>query len=115
MARRCIQAEAAGVHCVGVWGKQGKALRAAPVAGMYGRGMIRHYGVHDVLESQMTAMTPDFNAAKAGYSPNNLDACVYCGLYFFDELVPELAETPAGEYRPPQHRRPDYRLPGMEG
>jgi phage terminase large subunit-like protein len=49
----------------------GKRLRAEPVAAMYEQGRIKHIGVYDKLEEQMTTWTPE-----SSDSPDRLDAMV---------------------------------------
>ncbi len=56
---------------------RGKAIRAEPVAALYGRGKVIHRLPFPVLEDQMCSMTPDFDRERAGYSPDNLDAAVW--------------------------------------
>lgn len=56
---------------------RGKYLRAEPVAAAYERGMVHHVGVFAKLEDQLCALTPDFNARSAGYSPDRADALVW--------------------------------------
>jgi len=56
---------------------RGKYLRAEPVAAAYERGMVHHAGVFAKLEDQLCALTPDFDARAAGYSPDRADALVW--------------------------------------
>jgi phage terminase large subunit-like protein len=49
----------------------GKKLRAEPVAAMYEQGRIKHVGVYEKLEEQMTIWTPE-----SSDSPDRLDAMV---------------------------------------
>jgi phage terminase large subunit-like protein/ribosomal protein L40E len=49
----------------------GKKLRAEPVAAMYEQGRIKHYGIYEKLEEQMTIWTPE-----SPDSPDRLDAMV---------------------------------------
>jgi hypothetical protein len=67
---------------VGVHAKRGKALRAEPVATMYGQGRVHHVGEWADLEAQMTTWAPGDPA-----SPDRLDALVYA--------VTHVAGTPA--------------------
>ena len=78
----------------GINAKQGKRLRAEPVAALYEQGRISHVGAFDILEDQMTGWLPD-----SGTSPDRLDALVHglteLGLAagasadrFFAELAP---------------------------
>jgi len=54
-------------------------LRAEPIAALYERGMVHHYGEFIALEDQMTTWR------QGDASPNNLDAAVW-GL---TELLPD--------------------------
>lgn len=54
-----------------VWSKQGKALRAEPVALCYEQGRVHHLGFFAELESQMTQWVPG-----EGKSPDRIDALV---------------------------------------
>ncbi len=56
---------------------RGKFTRAEPVAALYEQGRVRHCGVFARLEDQMCLMTPDFDRARAGYSPDRVDALVW--------------------------------------
>ncbi len=56
---------------------RGKFARAEPVAALYEQGRVRHCGVFARLEDQMCLMTPDFDRARAGYSPDRVDALVW--------------------------------------
>ena len=49
----------------------GKKLRAEPVAAMYEQGRIKHVGIYEKLEQQMTLWTPE-----SPNSPDRLDAMV---------------------------------------
>jgi phage terminase large subunit-like protein len=77
----------ANVPFTSVRATRGKVLRAEPVAALYEQGMVHHLGVYPQLEDQMTAFTSDFDKAKAGYSPDRVDALVW-GL---SELLVEAA------------------------
>ena len=56
---------------------RGKAVRAEPVAALYEQGRVHHVGAFPALEDQMCAFAADFDRAKAGYSPDRLDALVW--------------------------------------
>jgi phage terminase large subunit-like protein len=56
---------------------RGKFLRAEPVAAAYERGLVFHAGTFAKLEDQLCALTPDFDARAAGYSPDRADALVW--------------------------------------
>lgn len=57
----------------GVRAKEGKKLRAEPVAHLYERGLVHHVGNIDKLEEQMTEWDP----ALSKKSPDRVDALVY--------------------------------------
>lgn len=56
---------------------RGKFLRAEPIAAAYERGVVHHVGVHTKLEDQLCALTGDFDARSAGFSPDRADALVW--------------------------------------
>jgi phage terminase large subunit-like protein len=56
----------------GVVAKQGKRLRAEPIAALYEQGKVSHIGHFPVLEEQLTTWLPD-----SGESPDRLDALVH--------------------------------------
>ncbi len=56
---------------------RGKSARAEPVAALYEQGRIHHVGAFSQLEDQMCAFTSDFDRARAGYSPDRVDALVW--------------------------------------
>src|SRR5581483_2479410 len=56
---------------------RGKYVRAEPAAAAYERGLVHHVGVFAKLEDQLCALTPDFDARVAGYSPDRADALVW--------------------------------------
>ena len=56
---------------------RGKFLRAEPVAAAYERGLVFHVGAFPKLEDQLCALTPDFDARAAGFSPDRADALVW--------------------------------------
>src|SRR5215831_2253734 len=60
-----------------VWASRGKAVRAEPVSARYEQGRVHHIGTFPKLEDQMCAFTTDFDRARAGYSPDRLDALVW--------------------------------------
>ncbi len=65
------------VPVVKVHASRGKAKRAEPVAALYEQGRVRHLGAFPAMEDQMCAFTADFDPAKAGYSPDRMDALVW--------------------------------------
>ena len=60
-----------------VWASRGKTARAEPVSALYEQGRVHHIGTFSKLEDQMCAFTSDFDRARAGYSPDRLDALVW--------------------------------------
>jgi phage terminase large subunit-like protein len=56
---------------------RGKVTRAEPVAALYEQGRVHHVGAFPQLEDQMVGFTADFDRAKAGYSPDRVDALVW--------------------------------------
>jgi phage terminase large subunit-like protein len=56
---------------------RGKVARAEPVAALYEQGRVHHIGAFPRLEDQMCAFTSDFDRAKAGCSPDRVDALVW--------------------------------------
>lgn len=56
-----------------VHASRGKITRAEPVVALYEQGTVDHLGIFSKLEDEMTTWTPE-----AGYSPNNIDALVWC-------------------------------------
>lgn len=69
---------------------RGKVARAEPVAALYEQGRAHHLGTLPLLEDQMCGFAGDFDRAKAGYSPDRVDALVWA--------LSELLVTPiAGE------------------
>ena len=47
---------------------------AEPIAAVYERGLVFHAGIFPKLEDQMCALSPDFDARSAGFSPDRADA-----------------------------------------
>jgi phage terminase large subunit-like protein len=56
---------------------RGKFLRAEPIAAAYERGIVHHVGAFARLEDQLCALTAEFDARSAGYSPDRADALVW--------------------------------------
>jgi phage terminase large subunit-like protein len=81
--------------------RQGKVLRAEPVAMRYEQGRVHHIGVFQQLEDQMTGWNP----AIAKDSPDRLDALVYACRYLMQ-----------GEKKKARIIMPsDYALPSRTG
>lgn len=66
-----------GVSFRKVHASRGKAIRAEPISALYEQRRVSHVGNLPALEDQMCAFTSDFDRSAAGYSPDNLDACVW--------------------------------------
>lgn len=66
-----IRAADASIPYKGVWAKQGKRLRAEPVAALYEQHRVHHVGVLRELEDQLTTWIP------GRPSPDRLDALVH--------------------------------------
>jgi phage terminase large subunit-like protein len=82
----------AGIPCRSVHATRGKVLRAEPVSALYEQGKIAHVGAFNKLESQLCSFTTDFDRAKAGYSPDRLDALVWA---FTELMIGQQAPTAA--------------------
>lgn len=66
---------------------RGKAVRAEPIAALYERGKIIHYGNLAELEDQLCVFTIDFDRKAQGYSPDRLDALVWAFTDLFPSMV----------------------------
>jgi predicted phage terminase large subunit-like protein len=66
-----------GVPFTAVRASRGKAARAEPVAALYEQGRVHHVGALPRLEDQMCGFGRDFDRARAGYSPDRVDALVW--------------------------------------
>jgi phage terminase large subunit-like protein len=77
MIEEIIRQVAPNIPVKSVRATRGKFTRAEPVAALYEQRRVHHVGSFPKLEDQMCAMTPDFDPAKAGYSPDRLDAMVW--------------------------------------
>jgi hypothetical protein len=61
-----------------VHASRGKATRAEPISALYEQGKVSHVGGRlSALEDQMCAFTSDFDRARAGYSPDRVDALMW--------------------------------------
>lgn len=94
MVENTIRTVAPNIAYTRVHAKRGKVLRAEPVAALYEQHRVHHVGSLPALEDQMCGFTADFDADKAGYSPDRVDALVYA----LSELM--LGEAPAAPARP---------------
>ena len=55
-----------------IWASRGKITRAEPIASLYEKGQVKHVGLFQELEDQMTSYV-----AGAGKSPDRMDALVW--------------------------------------
>jgi predicted phage terminase large subunit-like protein len=60
-----------------VHASRGKVVRAEPVSTLYEQAKVHHVGSFPELEDQLAGFTSDFDRARAGYSPDRLDALVW--------------------------------------
>jgi hypothetical protein len=93
---------------------RGKAIRAEPVAALFEQGRVHIHGTLPLLEDEMCAFGPNFDAKSAGFSPGRVDALVWAvtelcmntkhqGVVAFYEqlaenrgvITPEMARPPA--------------------
>jgi phage terminase large subunit-like protein len=58
-------------------GKFSPIVRAEPVSALYEQNKVHHLGMFSKLEDQQCAFIPDFDRARAGYSPDRMDALVW--------------------------------------
>ena len=77
MIETLIRQVDANVAFRAVRASRGKFTRAEPVAALYEQGRVRHCGTFAKLEDEMCLMTPDFDRARAGFSPDRVDALVW--------------------------------------
>jgi Terminase RNaseH-like domain len=66
-----LRAVDADIPFRGVRAKRGKIIRAEPVSALYEQGKVKHVGIFNELEDQLTTY------AGGGDSPDRLDALVY--------------------------------------
>jgi phage terminase large subunit-like protein len=57
---------------------RGKVVRAEPCSALYEQSRVHHVGTFARLEDQLCSFTSDFNRGAAGYSPDRLDALIWC-------------------------------------
>ena len=60
-----------------VHASRAKVTRAEPISALYEQRKVSHVGSFPELEDQLCAFTSDFDRARAGYSPDRLDALVW--------------------------------------
>lgn len=72
LIEQTIRTVAPTIPYKGITAKQGKRLRAEPIAALYEQGRVSHCGEFQKLEQQMLEWVPD-----SGTSPDRLDALVH--------------------------------------
>ena len=97
-----------------VWATRGKAARAEPVSALYEQGRVHHIGTFPKLEDQMCAFTTDFDRARAGYSPDRLDALVWGLTGLLVEPMPQRGIFEYTRQRAEAIRGPDPSPPQLE-
>ena len=103
LIEHALKAEISGLSAgrtpkmVAVHATKAKVARAEPVALLYEQGRISHVGEYPKLEEQMVNMTVDFDRARAGYSPDRVDALVWG----FSHLWPKMHDRPRLAPPPP--------------
>lgn len=78
LVEHTVRTVSRGVPFKTVHASRGKVIRAEPVSAMYEQGKVHHVGAFPALEDQMCAFTSDFDRARMGYSPDRVDALVWC-------------------------------------
>lgn len=68
-----LRAEDPNIPIKTIWSSHGKMTRAEPVSHKYNHGLVRHYGVHALLEQQMSSWWPGCGKP----SPDRMDALVF--------------------------------------
>lgn len=91
LVRRVIHAINPAIPIFDVRAKEGKKLRAEPVALKYDQKRVHHVGYFPELESQMTSWVPE---ESKGYSPDRIDALVYAILALIVSPSPSFASGP---------------------
>ena len=71
-----------------VHASRGKVTRAEPVSALYEQRRVSHVGSFPQLEDQFCSMTNDFDRARAGYSPDRVDAAVWGFSMLIVEAMP---------------------------
>jgi predicted phage terminase large subunit-like protein len=90
MVENTVRMVDATVPYRGVHASKGKATRAEPISALYEQGKVHHVGSFDVLEDQCCAFSSDFDRARAGFSPDRVDALVWA----FAELLTSWMAAP---------------------
>lgn len=98
MVEATLRAVRADVPYTAVRASRGKFTRAEPVAALYERGKVFHFGRHEDLEGQMCSFTADFDRKAQGWSPDRVDAAVWA----FTDLFPQMTRKAGVQ---PRHRK----------
>jgi len=77
MVESTLRAVGSSVAFKAVTASRGKVMRAEPISALYEQNRVSHLGAFPSLEDQMAAFTSDFDRARAGYSPDRVDALVF--------------------------------------
>lgn len=77
MVESTIRTVRRNVSFKSVHASRGEVTRAEPVSALYEQRKVHHVGSFPTLEDQMCAFTSDFDRARAGYSPDRVDALVW--------------------------------------
>lgn len=93
MVESIIRTIRPNVPYTGVHATRGKVIRAEPIASLYERGKIIHYGDLSTLEDQLCVFTIDFDRKSQGYSPDRLDALVWALTELFPSIVTKAKKT----------------------
>lgn len=94
MVRHTIESVRANLPIKIVHASRGKVARAEPVSALYEQNKIRHVGNFSQLEDQLCGFTSDFDRARAGYSPDRLDALVWAFTELMVGSIPSAFATP---------------------
>lgn len=86
MVEHTLRAYRRDVPYKAVTATRGKEVRAQPIAALYERGKVLHYGDHPQLEDQMCSFTVGFDRKVAGYSPDRVDALVWAATELFQSI-----------------------------
>jgi predicted phage terminase large subunit-like protein len=96
MVESTVRVVDAKVPFKAVHASRGKVTRAEPVAALYEQRKVHHVGTFDVLEDQLCSFTSDFDRARAGYSPDRLDALTWAASELMLGNVQPIAIPPGG-------------------
>jgi phage terminase large subunit-like protein len=77
MVEATIRAIDPNVAYRGVTASRGKVARAEPISALFEQKRVYLVGSFPQLEDQMTSFSPNFDRARAGFSPGRVDALVW--------------------------------------